>query len=297
MRAVRRTRPQAPGGPGPSKAAYRLRRAWAKPWLRRLVLLYLPLGAVALSTGLALSDPDRREALRLAVASGVEAVASRPEFAVAGVEITGAEPVLALRLAAAFEDVTGRSSLLLDLEVLRRRAEADPAVKTAALRLGPEGLLYLSVAQRRPAALWRSEGRLFVLDTEGVAMGLAKARADFPSLPLLLGEGADAALAEAEALLDTVPDLVPRLRALARIGRRRWTLHLDGDLEIHLPESGGATALARLLALHQNGEVLDRDLAAIDLRLPDRPVLRLRERAVETLRVQQASALRAGEEL
>jgi cell division protein FtsQ len=55
-----------------------------------------------------------------------------------------------------------------------------------------------------------------------------------------------------------------------------------------LPEADPEPALARVMALHFGEELLDRDLAVIDMRLGDRPTLRMTPRALETFRLRDA---------
>ncbi len=64
------------------------------------------------------------------------------------------------------------------------------------------------------------------------------------------------------------------MTAAVRVGERRWNLRLSNGADVLLPEGEEVAALDRLLQLQQDHAVLDRPLQAIDLRLPDRLVLR-----------------------
>ena len=64
--------------------------------------------------------------------------------------------------------------------------------------------------------------------------------------------------------------------AAVRVGERRWNLRLNNGADVMLPEGHEVAALDRLMQLQQQHALLDRPLAAIDLRLPDRLVLRPR---------------------
>ncbi|MBA3324560.1 MAG: cell division protein FtsQ, partial [Rhodobacteraceae bacterium] len=54
---------------------------------------------------------------------------------------------------------------------------------------------------------------------------------------------------------------------------------LDRDQTIRLPEEGALAALRRVMALHSAEELLERDVAVVDLRDPERPMLRLSDHA------------------
>lgn len=276
-------------GPGPSKLAYRLSRIWAKVWLRRAVLM-VPVLCVGLIAG--------RLAMSPAVAAWVEgcrqavvaALSSRPEFAVRAVRVQGASPALERAIGAAVDLPPGASSLTLDVAAVQERVAGLGAVRNVRVTLGSDGVLRIAVDERVAEALWRdAAGTLHLVDREGVAIGPAGPRADHPALPVVLGAGAPAAMAEALALFRAVPELRPRLRAFVRVGGRRWDVALDRDLTVMLPEQGAEPALARVMALHYGEELLDRDLAVVDMRLGSRPTLRLAPRALETLRLLDAA--------
>jgi cell division protein FtsQ len=80
-------------------------------------------------------------------------------------------------------------------------------------------------------------------------------------------------------LLDALtarPVLQARVVAAVRVGGRRWNLLMMNGTNVMLPEGHAAAALDRLMQLQQSHALLDRPLAAIDMRLPDRLVLRPR---------------------
>ena len=283
--------------PGPSRWGYRLRRAWATAWLRSFVKGYLPLLALALA-GWGVVSTDR---LRLAIAEAagqlVERLAARPEFAVRGVSVGGATPALERDIARLTDGLAGRSSLALDLAGLRAEIESLPAVASASVVFDPNGTLRITVARREPAALWRDgEGALHLIDSHGVVIRPVASRFAWPEMPLLLGPGAERAVDEALALLAAAPALAGRMRGLARVGERRWDIVLDRDLVIMLPAKRPLSALRSALALDEAQRLFERDLAAIDLRVQPRPVLRIAPEAAEEMVLRRIVNLVEGED-
>ncbi|MCH7555160.1 MAG: cell division protein FtsQ, partial [Proteobacteria bacterium] len=55
---------------------------------------------------------------------------------------------------------------------------------------------------------------------------------------------------------------------------RRWNLRLDNGVDVELPEAGINAAWRRLADIERRHRLLSRDITAIDLRLPDRLVVR-----------------------
>ena len=282
-------RPEQKRGPGPSKLAYRIARAWAKPMLRGALLVYLPLALLAVAGWRVAANDAWRGAIEARARGLVNDIVSRPEFAVRGVSVSGGSPAVDEKVLGVLGVYPGMSSLRLDVEALRRRAEALGPVESATVRFDSEGTLRVAVTQRVPVALFRRVDDVMVLvDRNGVEIGPAGPRADYPHLPLLLGKGAPGHVAELLGLLAEAPEIVPRLRAAIRVGERRWDLALDRNMLIRLPAEGAQDALAQVMALQYGEELLDRDLAVIDMRVPSRPTLRLAPDAADTYQIRKA---------
>ena len=290
-------RAEARRGPGPSKLSYRLARAWAKPMVRNVVLVYLPIAVLALAGWRVAAHDEWRGAVREKAHALVERIAARPEFAVRGVEVTGGSAALTADVRRVLAVRAGMSSLRLDVERLRHRVEGLSAVERATVRFDSQGTLRVRVVERIPVALHRRiDDVLVLIDRTGVEVGPAGARADHPDLPLVLGRGAPARVDEALRLLTAAPEIQPRLRALVRVGERRWDIVLDRDMVIRLPAADSLEALSRVMALHYGEELLDRDLAVIDMRVPERPALRMTPEAAETYQIRKAVTALGGKE-
>ncbi len=269
-------RPGAPrrSDPAPSRAAYRLRRLWLRPWVRRLSVRWVPalLAAGALAAWLA--DGREIEAAREAWAQVRRQVEARPEFAVATAQVEGAGDDLAPLIRAALPPLPS-SSLRLDLEAIRAEVEAFAPVARAEIRVLPGGVLGVRVEERRAAVVWRGPQGLETLDAEGRAIRALPARSARADLPLVAGEGAEAAVPEALALIEAAGPLGERLRGLVRVGDRRWDAVLDGGLRLLLPEEGAVAAIERAAAMEAAQDLGARDATHLDLRDPARPALRL----------------------
>ena len=77
---------------------------------------------------------------------------------------------------------------------------------------------------------------------------------------------------------------VPAGQPATRIGGRRWDLHLTNGVVIRLPESDIGGALHHLADQEAKQPVLDRDIVAVDLRLPDRLVIQTSTTAAQRRR-------------
>ena len=77
--------------------------------------------------------------------------------------------------------------------------------------------------------------------------------------------------------------LIDRVRGLVRMGERRWDMVLDRDQRILLPGGNPVSALDRVIALNDAQDMLNRDVAIVDMRNADRPTLRMNEEAADAM--------------
>jgi cell division protein FtsQ len=168
----------------------------------------------------------------------------------------------------------GDLMLYVDVDEARARLEALPWVKSAEVRRVWPNRIRVHIVERRPVALWQMDGTVAVIDAEGKPI-VGEDPARFAELPLVVGKGAEKSVSALLALVATQPNLKFRVKAAVRVGERRWNLRLANGVEVRLPEEGAEAALAELVRLDREENVLARDIKAIDLRFPDRFIVKL----------------------
>lgn len=269
--------------PAPSRLRYRLNRLWLRPSFRRLVNFGVPMLAGLLAAWTLATELDLRGRIGAAVAAGREAVIDRPQFLVTRMEIPGVSDDLAEAIREASFVSLPVNSLEVDVAAVRDRVEALAAVERARVRAVAGGVLEIRAIERIPVAVWRGPEGLRLLDGHGVLVAEIDSRLRRTDLPLLAGAGAETAVPEALALLAEARPIAERIRGLVRMGERRWDLALDRDQLIRLPERDPVGALRRAMALDAAEGLLARDVLVVDLRDPERPILRLTEHALAEL--------------
>jgi cell division protein FtsQ len=281
MPSVRRGRRRA--DPSPSRLRYRLERIWLTPLFRALIRTGIPsFGCVALIVWY-IDEPRRIEAIVTTWTDTIEAVKTRPEFMVEQLRVEGASDELAADIAEALPVALPASQFDLDLAGLRGGLLALDPVADAEVRVLSGGVLLLRVTERTPAVAWIERGVVRLLDAEGHRVATVPSLDAAGPLPVIGGEGADAAVPEALRLIAAATPVADRLVGLTRVGTRRWDVVLTEGQRIALPEAAPVAALDRTLALHAAEGVLDREVRVVDLRLPDRPTLRLTRSARDEL--------------
>jgi len=167
----------------------------------------------------------------------------------------------------------GDAILGFSLADARARIETLTWVEHATVERRLPGTIVVKLDERRPFAVWQNQGKFALIDRDGQLV-TDQDVSQFRHLPLVVGAGAPGA---ATVLLDALtarPALQTRVIAAVRVGERRWNLHLNTGADILLPEGHEVAALDRLQQLQQDHALLDRPLQVVDLRLPDRLVIR-----------------------
>ncbi|MCH8237221.1 MAG: FtsQ-type POTRA domain-containing protein [Proteobacteria bacterium] len=201
------------------------------------------------------------------------AVSTEIGFKVEEILVVGRRETTQEELLAAVRLVRGAPILAFDLQAAKKRLEALPWVKTASVgRMLPDTVL-LNVEERRPLALWQHKGVFALIDTDGEVI-MRKGLDRFSDLLVVIGSDAPKHAAKLIEVLATEPQLMDWVEAAIRVGGRRWNLRLKGDIDVRLPEENAANAWTRLAEYEKTHRVLERDVQVLDLRLPDRLIVR-----------------------
>jgi cell division protein FtsQ len=168
----------------------------------------------------------------------------------------------------------GTPLLTVDPEAARTRIEALPWVRSAVVERHLPDTIFVRLTERTPVALWQKDGQLAAVDADGRIL----TRDDlgrFRDLPIVIGDDAPRAARAILGLLAAEPDLYHRIEALTFVGGRRWDVRLTGGIQVQLPEFDPGRAWARLAETDRREQLLARDISVVDMRLPDRLVVRL----------------------
>jgi cell division protein FtsQ len=195
---------------------------------------------------------------------------------IAHVVIQGRENTPEPLLLAALGVETGSPILGFSVEAARTRIEELTWVEAATVERRLPDTVVVALKERRPFAIWQNQKKYVLIDRAGQIVANQDVGAFKDKLPMVVGPGAPAGANSLLTTLDKYPALTGRVLAAVRVGERRWDLHLKNGIDVMLPEGHEVEALNRLMQLHQDHGLLDRPLAAIDLRLPDRLVARPR---------------------
>ena len=207
------------------------------------------------------------------------AISLKAGFKVKEILVVGRNETKREDLMKAIRLARGAPILTFDLDAARRRVEALAWVHRASVeRILPNTVL-LNVEERQPAALWQHNGKFALIDGKGEVIlntGLQR----FSDLVVVVGKEAPMHASELLDLLAAAPELMPMVKAAVWVGGRRWNLRLKNDIDVRLPEEDPAAAWMRLAEYEKAHRVLERDIQVLDLRAPDRLIVRKARRPI-----------------
>lgn len=203
---------------------------------------------------------------------------ARLGLVVTDIKVEGRETTDRDTILAALGAGPGRPILAMSPSRAKERLESLPWIRSAVVERRLPDTLYLRLVERKPLALWQRGGKLELIDHEGTVIPVARLDR-FAKLPLVVGEGAAAHAAELLDMLATEPDLASRVTAAVRVGDRRWNLRIDNTIDVLLPADAPSAAWAELARLERSSAILKRDVQTVDVRLPDRLVVRVNPEA------------------
>lgn len=259
--------------PAPAPPPRRRRRLG--PALRSVarwtLLMFVVAGAYG---GFVLSRLPAGQAILAEAADRALALSASLGLVVVNIEVEGRETTDAATIMAALAADRGTPILAVRPSRAKEQLEKLPWVRSAAIERRLPGTLLVRLVERRPLAVWQHHGRQELIDRDGETIAVDDL-SRFARLPVVVG---DNAAKHAAALLDMLarePELAARVSAAIRVDDRRWNLRVDNAIEVLLPEGTPDAAWARLGALERQDGLLKRDIRTVDMRLPDRLVLRV----------------------
>jgi cell division protein FtsQ len=167
----------------------------------------------------------------------------------------------------------GAPILAVNIHAARERVLALPWVGEASIeRLLPDTLV-IHVIERKPLALWQHRGKFALIDQSGQVIVREDLEA-FGDLLIVVGEDAPDHTTSLVQLLERQPELMEMVEAAVRVGGRRWNLRLRGNIDVRLPEEDALDAWNRLAEYQRDHDLLQQGIQMLDLRLPDRLIVR-----------------------
>ena len=182
------------------------------------------------------------------------------------------------------------SLIAYDTEGARHRIEELPWISKAFVERVLPDKLKITVAERKPYAVWQDHQLLFLVDEDGRALEPV-APGEHQDLPRIIGEDAAANAKALFAELRKYPEVAKRFRSASRVSSRRWTIDLSTGQRLLLPEDGIGAAIAKAEQMQKDARLFDRAVREIDFRVAGVVALRLTAEAAASRRADFESKL------
>tara|TARA_Y200000002_G_scaffold379752_1_gene389724 strand:- start:711 stop:1586 length:876 start_codon:yes stop_codon:yes gene_type:complete len=261
--------------PAPSRLKYKLSRWMLSPLIKKAIFYGVPLIIVAIPILIYFHDQKNKEKLEEVTYDLYRKVIERPEFMLDALSIEGASD----SLNAEIREVLGLhfpiSSFDLDLAELHKRVLSLPPVKIAEAHIKRGGILHIKVDEKTPSLLMKKENGFTVLSEHGDYIRSLHSRENFSDLPVITGEGAENAAAQATAIFKAIYGNLDQVRGLVFVGQRRWNIVMKSGQVVMLPENDALQAIQKIIILDKTEQILSRQIAVFDFRLPSRITLRV----------------------
>jgi len=235
-----------------------------RPALRRIVTGALALGAIA--TGI-VAYAERDTLSSSAIEASVRAGLKLETIEVQGRAHTPKEVLMAVS-----ELTLGQPILTISLPELHDRLSTIGWIDEIAIERRMPSTIRLILTERVPMALLQTAAGHRVIDQSGAIISGADPAA-FGHLTVVAGNHAGKYAAPLLNILRTEPELFAEVWAITFQSERRWDVHLRNGIRVRLPESDPRTAWSRLAMIDHSKHITDRDLAVIDLRVPDQMIV------------------------
>ena len=123
-----------------------------------------------------------------------------------------------------------------------------------------------------PIALLQNNDKHKLIDRSGAIIDGADP-SQFTHLTVVAGDSAAPHAAAILSILKTEPELFSEVWAVSYRSKRRWDVHLKNGMEVRLPEIDPVSAWSRLAMIDRKKAITHRDLAVIDMRIPQQLIV------------------------
>lgn len=243
---------------------------------RRMIKAGVYAGSIAVLTGVAwqLSANGWIYTQMSTLRTSVLDVTADAGLRVDDVVLSGRQNADPAEILAALDIERGSPILAMDMDAARARIESLGWVRSADIARRLPDVVFVRVVERQPLAIWQHNGRSALVDRFGETIQRSGLN-NFAHLPLIVGDGAPEHAAQLIDLLQAYPAVAKAIEAAVRVSERRWNLRLRNGIDVRLPEANISAALTRLDDFQREHALLDRDVVAVDLRVPDRLIVRV----------------------
>ena len=195
--------------------------------------------------------------------------------------VTGRNEISRSELIAVLKIRRGDPILGFDPHAARERLLSIGWVADADVQRRLPNTIYVRITEQKPAAIWQHNGKFKLIARNGKVIS-KKISTQHRALKVLVGEDAPTYAAELIKMLETEHDLMKQVTHATRVGSRRWNLLLKQGINVRLPAENAETAWRYLATLQRDHRILQQEIRAVDLRVPNRLTVQVLQKHTST---------------
>ena len=188
------------------------------------------------------------------------------------IQVTGRSHTPTEMLVAATNIKMGQPLLGISLAAVHSNLTQIGWVESAIVQRLMPSTIKITITERIPLALLQTRNGHELIDRKGAIIYGADPT-EFSHLTVVAGKNAAANASVILDVLKTEPELFSEVWAVTYQSGRRWDVHLRNGIDIRLPETDPSTAWSRLAVVDYKTKIIGRDLAVIDLRVPEQLIV------------------------
>jgi cell division protein FtsQ len=194
-------------------------------------------------------------------------------FAVEDVFVAGRKETAQAELLAALGVKIGDPILYFDAGAARERLAELGWVEDARVERRLPGRIVVTLMERKPIAIWQRNKRFLLVDRSGHVIG-SEGLDHYPHLKIIIGDDAPKHAADLLAMLEREPEMMRRVTHATWVSGRQWNIRIENAIDVRLPADNPEAAWQKLLEMERDHGVLQRDITAVDLRVPEQTTVR-----------------------
>lgn len=195
-------------------------------------------------------------------------------FKVSDIMVQGRQFTSGEKILKAMQLKTGDPIFKLSPHEIRQTLKEVSWIEEAQVHRQLPSTIYIKIVERVPIAIWQHQQNHYLVDGHGVII-TNENLSQFKNLPVIVGGDAPVHVPKILTILEKFPEVYNKITALVRVGGRRWNIQLNQHITIKLPESQVKEALVKLDTLIKQQKLDLKELATIDLRIPDKTIMNL----------------------
>lgn len=198
---------------------------------------------------------------------------ARAGLALDEVQVTGRSETSQADVLTAIGVQRGAPLLGIDIQAARQRLMSLPWIASVTVERRFPNRLLVQISEAEPLALWQRQQQLYLVSRDGKVIETDNLQR-YAKLLVIVGDDAPLHAGKLLEMLETEPELQHQVTAAVYVGKRRWNLRLNNEVDVKLPEEDPLSAWHLLAQLDRQNQLLAKDISIVDLRLPNQVVVR-----------------------